>query len=69
MIGWAAAHRRGDFSLFTKCGHPAGPGAEDWRPESLLQSIQLSLRRLKTDQEPISVGHSNALFSRVRPAY
>src|SRR5215471_3009619 len=46
LIGQAIASRRGEFFLFTKCGHPEGPYAEDWRPESLLQSIERSLRRL-----------------------
>src|SRR5579871_3910789 len=39
-IGQAIAGRRNDFYLFTKCGHPNGPGQADWRPESLLQSIE-----------------------------
>jgi aryl-alcohol dehydrogenase-like predicted oxidoreductase len=49
-IGRAVSHRRGDFYLFTKCGHPQGPGKGDWRPSSLLRSIERSLRRLKTDR-------------------
>ena len=39
LIGQAVASRRKDFYLFTKCGHPEGPSQEDWRLESLLQSI------------------------------
>ncbi len=50
LIGQAVARRRNDFYLFTKCGHPEGMGQEDWRPESLLQSIERSLQRLKTDR-------------------
>jgi aryl-alcohol dehydrogenase-like predicted oxidoreductase len=49
LIGQAVAHRRKDFHLFTKCGHPEAPGKGDWRPDSLLASIERSLRRLKTD--------------------
>src|SRR5580658_3437473 len=45
LIGQAVAGRRKDFWLFTKCGHPEGMGTEDWRPESLLKSIERSLRR------------------------
>src|SRR3954454_3365254 len=50
LIGPAVARRRRDFCLFTKCGHPEQPGVEDWRPESLLSSIERSLRRLRTDR-------------------
>jgi aryl-alcohol dehydrogenase-like predicted oxidoreductase len=50
LIGQAVSGRRKDFYLFTKCGHPESPGKEDWRPESLVQSIQRSLKRLRTDR-------------------
>src|SRR3954447_23621536 len=49
LIGRAVAGRREDYYLFTKCGHPEQPGVGDWRPESLLASIERSLRRLRTD--------------------
>jgi aryl-alcohol dehydrogenase-like predicted oxidoreductase len=49
LIGQAVSHRRQDFYLFTKCGHPRGIGSEDWSGPSLLESIERSLRRLKTD--------------------
>ncbi len=49
LIGQAVAHRRGQFYLFTKCGHPESPSVGDWRPESLLASIERSLQRLKTN--------------------
>ena len=49
LIGRAVSGRRRDYYLFTKCGHPGGMPVEDWRPESLLRSIQRSLRRLRTD--------------------
>src|SRR5205814_1700079 len=32
LIGQAVASRRNEFSLFTKCGHPDGPGSENWLP-------------------------------------
>jgi aryl-alcohol dehydrogenase-like predicted oxidoreductase len=57
-IGRAVSHRRADFHLFTKCGHPESPSKEDWRPESLLQSIELSLKRLKTDRVDLVQLHS-----------
>ena len=58
LIGLAVASRRGDYYLFTKCGHPEGPSAEDWRPESLLRSIERSLQRLKTDRLDLVQLHS-----------
>src|SRR5262245_45087006 len=58
LIGQAVAGRRGDFYLFTKCGHPEDPTREDWRPESLLQSIERSLRRLRTDRVDLVQLHS-----------
>src|SRR3954452_22609849 len=58
LIGRAVAGRRGDFYLFTKCAHPEQPGVEDWRPESLLSSIERSLRRLRTDRVDLVQLHS-----------
>lgn len=50
LIGNAVGHRRKDYFLFTKCGHPVVYTDADWRPESLLQTIERSLKRLKTDR-------------------
>jgi hypothetical protein len=50
LIGRAVSDRRKQYFLFTKCGHPERPGVEDWRKESLLDSIVRSLLRLQTDQ-------------------
>jgi aryl-alcohol dehydrogenase-like predicted oxidoreductase len=58
MIGQAVAGRRKDFYLFTKCGHPEDMSREDWRPESLLRSIERSLRRLRTDRLDLIQLHS-----------
>lgn len=49
LIGKAVSDRRKEFYLFTKCGHPGGWGSPDWRPDSILKSIERSLKRLKTD--------------------
>lgn len=49
LIGKAVANRRDEYYLFTKCGHPDDFESEDWRPASLLSSIERSLRRLRTD--------------------
>lgn len=50
LIGKTVGDRRGDYYLFTKCGHPRGVGSEDWSPPSLLESIARSLQRLRTDR-------------------
>lgn len=50
LIGQAITSRRNDYFLFTKCGHPVVYTDADWRPESLLQTIERSLMRLKTDR-------------------
>lgn len=48
LIGEAIGKRRKDYYLFTKCGHEHGWSQPDWRPESLLRTIERSLKRLKT---------------------
>jgi aryl-alcohol dehydrogenase-like predicted oxidoreductase len=59
LIGQAVSGRRKEFYLFTKCGHPEGMMAsEDWRPASLLASIERSLRRLRTDRVDLAQLHS-----------
>jgi aryl-alcohol dehydrogenase-like predicted oxidoreductase len=58
LIGQAVAGRRGQFYLFTKCGHPETPGVADWRPESILASIERSLKRLRTDRVDLVHLHS-----------
>src|SRR5438876_623100 len=59
LIGQAVSDRRRDFYLFTKCGHPHGmESSANWSQASLLQSIERSLRRLKTDRLDIVHLHS-----------
>jgi aryl-alcohol dehydrogenase-like predicted oxidoreductase len=58
LIGQTVAGRRKEFYLFTKCGHPESPMKGDWRPESLLASIERSLRRLRTDRLDLVQLHS-----------
>jgi aryl-alcohol dehydrogenase-like predicted oxidoreductase len=60
LIGQAVAGRRKDYYLLTKCGHPETTEVEDWRPASLLQSIERSLRRLQTDHVDVIQLHSCA---------
>jgi len=49
LIGEVARKRRHEVFLFTKCGHPRGIGSQDWSRESILDSVQRSLKRLQTD--------------------
>ncbi|MFQ5571996.1 MAG: aldo/keto reductase [Rhodothermales bacterium] len=58
LIGQAVATRRKEYYLFTKCGHPETLEVEDWRPASLLKSIERSLRRLRTDHLDVIQLHS-----------
>jgi aryl-alcohol dehydrogenase-like predicted oxidoreductase len=61
LIGRAVGGRRGDYHLFTKCGHGRGWGRGDWRPASLLRSIEQSLVRLATDHVDLVQLHSCSL--------
>ncbi len=58
LIGQAVNHRRDEFYLFTKVGHPRGVGSEDWSAASILASIERSLRRLQTDRLDLVQLHS-----------
>ncbi|WP_058302314.1 aldo/keto reductase [Gorillibacterium timonense] len=58
LIGLAVAGRRKDYYLFTKCGHAAGMEYDDWDPLLLAESIDRSLKRLKTDYVDLIHLHS-----------
>ncbi|MEP6955320.1 MAG: aldo/keto reductase [Chthoniobacterales bacterium] len=58
LIGKTVSHRRAEFYLFTKVGHPRGVGSEDWSGASILESIERSLRRLQTDRLDLVQLHS-----------
>src|SRR5437764_2022183 len=58
LIGQTVSHRRNEFYLFTKVGHPRGVGSEDWSAASVLESIERSLRRMKTDRVDLVQLHS-----------
>lgn len=61
LIGKTIGHRRDDYFLFTKVGHPRGmESAANWSRDSILQSIERSLQRLKTDKIDIVHLHSCA---------
>jgi aryl-alcohol dehydrogenase-like predicted oxidoreductase len=61
LIGAALGARRRECYLLTKCGHPRGYGRGDWRPASLLASIERSLKRLRTDRLDLIQLHSCSL--------
>ncbi|GGJ07849.1 hypothetical protein GCM10010885_16230 [Alicyclobacillus cellulosilyticus] len=61
LIGRAVGHRRHEFYLFTKCGHASGLDGPDWDPRTLEQSIDRSLRRLRTDYLDLVQLHSCSL--------
>ena len=59
LIGQAVASRRKDFYLFTKCGHPHGmESGANWSKTSILESVERSLKRLKTDRLDLLQLHS-----------
>lgn len=49
LIGNAVGSRRGDFHIFTKCGHGANYSVGAWSGDQIAKSIDRSLKRLKTD--------------------
>ena len=61
LIGKAIGERRREVHLFTKCGHPGGWSRANWRPKSLLTSIERSLKRLRTDYLDLIQLHSCSL--------
>jgi aryl-alcohol dehydrogenase-like predicted oxidoreductase len=58
LIGNAVSHRRSEYYLFTKCGHSSGLNYPDWHPKLLTESINRSLKRLKTDYLDLVQLHS-----------
>jgi aryl-alcohol dehydrogenase-like predicted oxidoreductase len=58
LIGAAVSSRRSDFYLFTKCGHGARYDIPEWSAEQISNSIEHSLRRLKTDYLDLVQLHS-----------
>ena len=59
MIGNTVAHRRDEYILATKCGHVVGGfDGFDWSGETIVYSIERSLKRLKTDYLDLIQLHS-----------
>jgi aryl-alcohol dehydrogenase-like predicted oxidoreductase len=58
MIGEALGTRRKEFYLITKCGALDGFTRSDWTKKGILETIETSLRDLKTDYLDIAQLHS-----------
>ncbi len=59
MIAATVGHRRGEFVLVSKCGGKLPDiDAPAWSAEMVMQSVERSLRRLKTDQVDVMLLHS-----------
>ena len=59
LIGRTIAHRRDEYVLATKCGHVTGDyQGEDWTAQTVTDSIDRSLIRMKTDHLDIVQLHS-----------
>ncbi|HEY8561910.1 MAG TPA: aldo/keto reductase [Pyrinomonadaceae bacterium] len=58
LIGAAVGNRRKEFNLFTKCGALDGSTRFDWSKKGTLETIETSLRNLKTDYLDVVQLHS-----------
>ena len=58
LIGRAVGKRRNDFYLLTKCGALDAFTRSDWSKKGILETIENSLRKLKTDYLDIAQLHS-----------
>lgn len=58
LIGNTVADRRKEFFLFTKCGHGANHTIAAWSESEITESIDRSLKRLKTDYVDLVQLHS-----------
>ena len=59
VIGETIGSRRSEFVLISKCGTKVpGVDGEDWSPKLITQTVDRSLRRLKTDHLDVMLLHS-----------
>ncbi len=58
LIGNAVSGRRDDFYLLSKCGALDGFTRSDWSSNGILETIETSLRLLKTDHLDLAQLHS-----------
>ena len=62
MLGQTVAHRRDEYVLMSKAGHRVeGLAGDAWSAELITQSVEQSLRRLRTETIDILVLHSCSL--------
>jgi aryl-alcohol dehydrogenase-like predicted oxidoreductase len=58
-IGETVGHRRDQFVLVSKCGQKvSGVEGEDWSPPLIAQTVDRSLRNLRTDRLDVMLLHS-----------
>jgi aryl-alcohol dehydrogenase-like predicted oxidoreductase len=63
LIGATIAHRRDDFILATKAGHPSyGTESPRFTGDTVRKSIERSLKRLKTDHVDLLQVHAYDIF-------
>lgn len=59
LIGRTVAHRRDDYILATKCGHITGDtSGKSWSSQTIQNSIDRSLKRMRTDHLDLLQLHS-----------
>ena len=58
LIGAAIGKRRKEFCLFSKCGALAGSTRSDWSKKGILETVENSLRDLRTDYLDVAQLHS-----------
>jgi len=59
VIAETIGHRRDQFVLVSKCGQKVeGVSGEDWSPQIIAQTVDRSLKRLKTDRLDVMLLHS-----------
>lgn len=58
MIGESVGHRRKEFVLLSKCGALDGFSRFDWSKNGVIETIQESLRLMKTDYLDVAQLHS-----------
>jgi hypothetical protein len=61
LIGQTISHRRSEYTLATKAGHASGLPTPDWTYETVRDSVDRSLKRMKTDRLDILQLHSCAV--------
>ncbi|MDA1349331.1 MAG: aldo/keto reductase, partial [Chloroflexi bacterium] len=61
LIGSTVSHRRDEFFLASKCGHAVDSSLEPWTAEVIAESVDRSLKRLRTDHLDVLQLHTPTL--------